>query len=216
MRLVTDPIVDFIAYVITRFLLPPWIQLLRKFANASTSFATTVTASIFGNSTADNISQFSNKLVRSHISFLLALTLISAAQYEHSLEIFENPLSHFAFWSTTRIAETAPAPEPEFLFPEYARFLEPYFALLGKEVRLSGSASLAAWTRMAVGNGPTNKVFAIILGYSVFGLMLAVYLNLLTVGNARTAGRAIRNAIRQQLLVVKVRAVYVLGSLYQL
>lgn len=69
MRLVTDPIVDFIAYVITRFLLPPWIQLLRKFAHASTSFATTVTASIFGNSTADNISQFSNKLVRSHISF---------------------------------------------------------------------------------------------------------------------------------------------------
>ncbi|KAJ2917102.1 hypothetical protein MD484_g3273, partial [Candolleomyces efflorescens] len=187
MRLVTDPIVDFIAYVITRFLLPPWIQLIRKFVNASTSFATTATASIFGNSTADNISQFSNKL------------------YEQSLEIFENPLSHFAFWSTpTQISEIAPAPEPEFLFPEYARFLEPYFALLGKQVRLSGSTSLAAWTRMAVGNGPTNKVFAIILGYSVFGLMLAVYLNLLTVGNARTAGRAIRNAIRQQLLVVKV------------
>jgi len=58
---------------------------------------------------------------------------------------------------------------------------------------------------MAFGDGPAERTFAILLGYVVVGLVLAIYLNLFTVGNARSAGRAVRSAVRQQLLVLKVR-----------
>jgi E3 ubiquitin-protein ligase MARCH6 len=89
--------------------------------------------------------------------------------------------------------------------PTYLGPTEPYFALLGKEVRLGVLRFKDVWYRMAVGYGPAERVFAIGLGYSVVGLSLAMYLNILTVGNARTATRAVRNAVRQQLLVIKVR-----------
>lgn len=57
---------------------------------------------------------------------------------------------------------------------------------------------------MALGETPSDRAFAVILGYAVVGLLLALYLNLLTVGNAKTASRAVRSAVRQQLLVLKV------------
>jgi E3 ubiquitin-protein ligase MARCH6 len=81
---------------------------------------------------------------------------------------------------------------------------EPYFVLLGKEVRSGVTRFKEGWCRLAVGNGPTERAFAIGLGYSVIGIMLALYLNVLTIGNARSATRAVRNAVRQQLLVIKV------------
>ena len=60
---------------------------------------------------------------------------------------------------------------------------------------------------MALGQGPGERAFAIVLGYTIVGLQLSLYLNLLTVGNVRSAGRAVisKNAIRQQLFVVKVQ-----------
>ena len=58
---------------------------------------------------------------------------------------------------------------------------------------------------MALGDGTGERVFAIALGYAVIGLLLAFYLNIFTVGSARSAGRAVRSAVRQQLLVVKAR-----------
>jgi len=82
--------------------------------------------------------------------------------------------------------------------------MEGYFALLGKEVRLWFVKFKDAWYRMAVNSGPAERVFAIVLGYTIVALVLALYLNILTVGNARTATRAVRNAVRQQLLVLKV------------
>jgi len=131
------------------------------------------------------------------------------------MDMFDKQLSHFAFWATPKPEEIVEIkPEPEFLFPESIRFVEPFFAELGKEVRFCGEMAKGTWTRLAVNNGPTERVFAVVLGYCVVGLILAIYLNLLTVGNARTAGRAIRNAIRQQLLVVKVRLLsYLIGCM---
>jgi E3 ubiquitin-protein ligase MARCH6 len=85
-------------------------------------------------------------------------------------------------------------------------FTEPYFELLGREVRLTGAKFQAAWTRLALGSETTSRVFAICFGYVVVSLLFCLYLNILTVGNARTAGLAVRNAVRQQLLVLKVRA----------
>lgn len=90
------------------------------------------------------------------------------------------------------------------LFPEFLRFSEPYFAILGREVRLNAEKVYIRWSSLAVGSGPVEKVFAVMLGYVVVGFLLAIYLNLLTVGNARNAGRAVRSAVRQQLLVSKV------------
>jgi len=93
------------------------------------------------------------------------------------------------------------------IFDQISSYLGPtegYFALLGKEVRLWFVKSKDTWYRMAVSSGPAERVFAIGLGYTIIALALALYLNILTVGNARTATRAIRNAVRQQLLVLKV------------
>jgi E3 ubiquitin-protein ligase MARCH6 len=85
---------------------------------------------------------------------------------------------------------------------------EPYFALLGREVRLHAMQMHATWTRLALGHGPMERTFAVALGYAVVALLLSLYLNILTVGNVRSAGKAVRNAVRQQLLIVKVRLVF--------
>jgi E3 ubiquitin-protein ligase MARCH6 len=87
------------------------------------------------------------------------------------------------------------------------RFLEPYFAYLGREVRLVTDHVQKSWIGLTLGNATSERVFAICLGYIIVGMILAIYLNVFTVGSARTAGRAIRNAVRQQMLVVKVRTV---------
>ncbi|KAF6753084.1 hypothetical protein DFP72DRAFT_903296 [Ephemerocybe angulata] len=187
MRLVTDPIVDSAAYVITRFFLPPWIKLLRNTVSGAGSLVSTLVATLLGKKAANHVTGYSHKL------------------YEQSMVLIDNRLSRLPFWSGSQhqFVEVA-SPDPEYLFPEHLRFLEPAFAHLGKEVRVFSSLFKAAWTERAVGNSPSDRLFAVALGYLVFACLLALYLNILTVGNARTAGRAIRNAIRQQLLVVKV------------
>lgn len=87
---------------------------------------------------------------------------------------------------------------------DFIAMAEVHFALLGMHVRLGYLKLQLAWMRLAVGEGPAERTFATLLGYAVASLILALYLNLLTVGNARTAGRAVRSAVRQQLLVLKV------------
>lgn len=84
------------------------------------------------------------------------------------------------------------------------RMAEPYFAPLGQSVRQWSEQGKETWVEMAVGDDRQDRVFAVSLGYVVVGLLLAIYLNILTVGTMRSAGRAVRSAIRQQLLVVKV------------
>lgn len=84
------------------------------------------------------------------------------------------------------------------------RLSEPYFAALGKEIRVTATHAKHTWIRLALGYGTTEKIFAVVLGYTVVGLLLALYLNILTVGNVKSAGRAVRSAVRQQLLVFKV------------
>ena len=83
--------------------------------------------------------------------------------------------------------------------------VKPYFEALCKEVRTSSYQVATGWTRMALGDGTGERVFAIALGYAIIGLLIAFYLNVFTVGSVKSAGRAVRSAVRQQLLVVKVR-----------
>jgi E3 ubiquitin-protein ligase MARCH6 len=94
--------------------------------------------------------------------------------------------------------------------PDYLGFTKPYFAVLGGEAQLCVTEVQSAWIRLALGSGPRNRVFAVCLGYVVESLLICLYLNILTVGNARNAGIVVRNAIRQQLLVLKV---YILSFL---
>lgn len=84
-----------------------------------------------------------------------------------------------------------------------ARFLEPYFTWFGQEVRLVLEQTQDSWVRLTLGHGTQERTFAIGLGYVVVAISLAFYLNIITAGNARNAGRVVRNAVRQQLLVVK-------------
>ena len=84
------------------------------------------------------------------------------------------------------------------------QILEPHFAKLGKHVREHSTALKASWIELSYGDGSIHRVFAIALGYLVVGFVVALYLNILNVGNVQSAGRAIRSAIRQQLIVVKV------------
>ena len=84
--------------------------------------------------------------------------------------------------------------------------VEPYFASIGKNVREWSNEGKTSWVRFATGDTPNDRAFAVLLGYAVVGLLLAIYLNILTIGSMRSAGRAVRSAVRQQLLVVKVAA----------
>jgi E3 ubiquitin-protein ligase MARCH6 len=86
----------------------------------------------------------------------------------------------------------------------FGRLAEPYFATLGQEVRGTAERIGNWWMRMSLGHGPVEKAFAIIFGYFLIGIGLAVYMNVLTVGTIKTAEKALRTAVRQQLLVVKV------------
>lgn len=82
--------------------------------------------------------------------------------------------------------------------------MEPHFAILGDKITDSVIRLQATWKRMALGQGPGERAFAVALGYAVVGMLLSLYLNILTVGNVKSAGRAVRSAVRQQLLVIKV------------
>lgn len=81
---------------------------------------------------------------------------------------------------------------------------EPYFAILGRKVRLTAVASKSSWTNLAMGDNSASRFFSVVLGYTVVGTVLALYMNIITVSSMQSAGRALRAAVRQQLVVLKV------------
>lgn len=131
-------------------------------------------------------------------------------QYNHSADLMSKPLGHLSTWtSTSNLTHVAPDSSNStttFMssLPDYLGPTEPYFILLGSEMRLLVTRVQSTWIRLALGSGPTNRVFAVCLGYVVVCLIFCLYLNILAVGNTRTAGIVVRNAVRQQLLVLKV------------
>ena len=84
------------------------------------------------------------------------------------------------------------------------QFLEPYLVVLGRWVRSHAAVAKLVWIDLATKDGAINRFFAVAFGYLIVAVLVALYLNALNVGNVRNAGRAIRNAIRQQLIVLKV------------
>ncbi|CCM02594.1 uncharacterized protein FIBRA_04697 [Fibroporia radiculosa] len=184
-RLITDPIVDSVALVINQYLLPRAMQ---------------IGMSIFGLL----IRTISQERARQFI--VLGANLYGQASivmdYVWEQAVARNSAKPSATSSRsfylTFVEELMEADGP------VMSFIDPSFAPLGSTIRLTAREAKRTWISLAVGNGPNEKVFAILLGYAVVGLLLAIYLNVLTVGNVRSAGRAVRSAIRQQLLVIKV------------
>jgi E3 ubiquitin-protein ligase MARCH6 len=84
------------------------------------------------------------------------------------------------------------------------RLAEERLAVLGRHIRVAFAAALNEWVELAEGDGTMERLWAIFLGYAIAALFAALYLNTITVGNVKSAGRAVRNAIRQQMIVLKV------------
>jgi E3 ubiquitin-protein ligase MARCH6 len=121
--------------------------------------------------------------------------------------VAEKPLDEIIKWSSS----SAPAASRDrdslgngWIQSTFVDLAESQLARLGQEAKLRAANLQATWTRLALGNGPVERTFAVALGYAVLALLLSLYLNLLTVGSFKSAGKAVRNAVRQQLLIVKV------------
>lgn len=177
MRVITDPIVDFVTVILGLFVFPSLYWSIRLVLN---------------------------------VLLLLARRKVSA---DAIIEWTTSKIT--TIWESAVASLQTPSPSPAISLSQrlesflesdsvIARYLEPYFATLGREVRTASEQLQTSWVNLTMGQGTREKVFAIILGYGVVGVLLAIYLNVFTVGNARSAGRAIRSAVRQQLLVVKV------------
>ena len=69
----TDPIVDSVAFVLTRFLLPPFFHILKMILRVSMLITFTLLRKAFGKGTADGVSQFSSKLVSMFSSVFVLL-----------------------------------------------------------------------------------------------------------------------------------------------
>lgn len=204
MRIVTDPIVDLIAFTLQHILLPPALQIVHKAAN----FVLHLVAGPQGAAKAsDRLSSYVSTSFEEWVTELICV----ASQYVEALVAGNSAYETTVQWvlpseASISQASTDPYGINKFLDSDsaIARYLEPYFAALGKEVRTFATRSKATWISLTLGHGTVDKIFAVVLGYAVVATMVALYLNILTVGNVKTAGRAVRSAVRQQLLVLKV------------
>ncbi|KAG8767308.1 hypothetical protein FRC12_006318 [Ceratobasidium sp. 428] len=97
-----------------------------------------------------------------------------------------------------RIVFRLPAPSVRSL-----ESIESRFAALGRAARLFSHAFARRWQQLAVADGTSERAFAISLGYLVLTLVMGIYLGVLNAGAVRGAARALRNAVKQQLIVIK-------------
>ncbi|KAJ7095466.1 hypothetical protein C8R43DRAFT_907918 [Mycena crocata] len=187
MRIVTDPIVDSVMYIIAALLLPLIARLLYRIANILFLGVLFLISIIFGQQRAEKTFEVTSSYFRVH-------------------KFSDRPLEQLFAWSSSSPVTPTPSKvsDSSSFQSTVVNALEPHFATLGQEVRVSTAQLRAGWTRLALGHGPKEKVFAVALGYVVVMVLVSLYLNLLTVGNMKTAGRAVRTAVREQLLVLKV------------
>ncbi|KAA1468915.1 hypothetical protein DENSPDRAFT_834409 [Dentipellis sp. KUC8613] len=193
MRLITDPFVDAFVAMFTRLLIPGFTQIVKILFRLAIRGGAHFVEPLVGNETVAKI-QHTVQTIRDDglgkISGFLHPSEVPLPDADTTVETF-----------ASRIFDSDIAA---------LRSSEAYFAALGKKVRVTSLNLQQGWIRLALGDGSTEKVFAVLLGYAVFGLLLAFYLNVLTVGTVKNAGRAVRSAVRQQLLVLKVGAFIVI------
>ncbi|KAK0238548.1 hypothetical protein EDD85DRAFT_1022072 [Armillaria nabsnona] len=187
-RLLTDPVVDTVVYVITEIIFPQYLMVGRGLFDLILLGVLLFAKAIFGRDRVEQTSKiavtFYHRTVNASDAFLPRIFTSSNA--------------------------TSPDPMSKFLLLDQLKDgaierLEPSFAALGKEVRLSAVRFCDWWTDIALGHGSSERASAIILGYAVVALIVALYVHLLAIGN-KEAGRSVKSAFRQHLLVVKVAA----------
>ncbi|KAG7093540.1 hypothetical protein E1B28_007211 [Marasmius oreades] len=188
-RILTDPLVDGIMYLLGHFVLPPYLRLGHFISDLLVTMTFWTIRVVLGQSRAESAKG------------------ACVATYGALLDVTNWSIGYIS--SKTVDPETLATPAPtsswfDRTLPVVLHVIEPYFAPIGKEVRVGSSEIVDGWKQFATGDGPSERVFSVALGYIVVAVILGLYLNFLTVSNVRTAGRAVRNAIRQQLLVLKV------------
>ncbi|KAI0048750.1 hypothetical protein FA95DRAFT_1007728 [Auriscalpium vulgare] len=198
MRVITDPIVDSVLFILGRIFLPALLRVCRAALFAALWIVKAGASRILGVESIDKAAGF----VQATVDTVYDQPWDKARDFLVSLP--------------SRALPADPSPSPSALERllesdhPLVRFLEPYFNALGKEVRVTSASFQEGWVRLALSDTNPARVFAVFLGYGAVGLLLAFYLNVLTVGSVKSAGRAVRSAVRQQLLVVKVAAFIVI------
>ncbi|KAH9924822.1 hypothetical protein B0H21DRAFT_764612 [Amylocystis lapponica] len=189
-RIVTDPVVDSVIMLITRALLPS----LAHTAWIASGVSIHALGSVIGHGMARSVAR-SLEVVYQYV--------LQAGNW-----IWDQVTVFLASIPDKSPSDTTDSVLDRVLRDDSVimRLIEPSFAPIGQTVRLRFEDLRLTWLRLAIGDGPNEKVFAVLLGYAVVGILIAIYLNILTVGSVRNAGRAVRSAVRQQLLVVKVAA----------
>ncbi|KAI0630807.1 hypothetical protein C8Q77DRAFT_228608 [Trametes polyzona] len=191
-RLVTDPVVDTVLLVFSRLLLAPMTLLAQLVATS----ALNATASLAGPERAEKVAEVATGMYARVMAIVAQVTDGAVTTAPSEVTKAES-----VFTQVYRLLEEDTT---------IMRAAEPYFAPLGENLRRWSAEGKESWVEMAIGDGRQDRAFAVCLGYAVIGLMVAIYLNVLTVGTMKSAGRAVRSAIRQQLLVVKVAAFIVI------
>ncbi|CDO76301.1 hypothetical protein BN946_scf184917.g17 [Trametes cinnabarina] len=187
-RLITDPIVDTVLLVFSRLVLPP----LASLAQLAIAACFNGVSSLAGIDQAEKLAIFTNHTYGHVMDFASQFTGSATSSKPADTSQVENRASFLH-----RLLEEDAT---------VMQAIEPYFAPLGRNIRQWSTSVKETWTELAIGDDRQDRVFAVLLGYGVVGILIAIYLNVLTVGSMRSAGRAVRSAIRQQLLVVKVAA----------
>ncbi|TCD71774.1 hypothetical protein EIP91_003117 [Steccherinum ochraceum] len=186
-RFVTDPVVDLVLYLVARTLVPPLVRLGESVATVAFQSLTAFVGERIAAKIVDIGMEMSSRGIQA-----------ANATWEY--------VSPHILSAPDATVEAGPsllerlASEDSLFF----RLAEPYFAPVGHAVRTQSAEAQDMWVQLAVGSGTSSRLFAIMLGYTVDAILLALYLNVLTVGSVKSAGKAVRNAVRQQLLVVKV------------
>ncbi|KAJ3557499.1 hypothetical protein NM688_g1443 [Phlebia brevispora] len=186
-RLVTDPIVDTIMFLFMRLAVPPVIR-LAKFA---LSWLYRMMFAVLGEAATTRGVRLTTNLYNRTLE--VSQTLATQVS-----DMVAPPTEGSAPVAATWIDKLA-ADDSAFM-----RVAAPYFAPIGEATRVMWADLKEMWTKLAIGDGTPEKLFAIALGYVIAFVCIALYLNVLTVGSMKSAGRAMRSAVRQQLVVVKV------------
>ncbi|KAI9440783.1 hypothetical protein H4582DRAFT_2110852 [Lactarius indigo] len=189
-RIVTDPVVDTIFFLMSVLVLPFITRLL----GGSLSAVQWALSGIVPTNALEKSTHFALTVWKSIVDF--PWDRVNAYVISLSSKLVSGQRSETSSIIDRILKSNHPA----------VKAAERYLEVLGKQVRISSYQVATSWTRMALGDGTGERMFAIVLGYAVIGLLIAFYLNVFTVGTVKSAGRAVRSAVRQQLLVVKVAA----------
>lgn len=207
-RVLTDPIVDTVVFVITKVVAPQYFNLLHGFTQLLLSTVLLVLRKIVGDNVVDQVESGVTRLVST--LFQLTSIYLNISQVNQITEA----LPSWSFESASPSNVTDTMTEPTFLnekMDELLTYLEPTFAPVGKELRISVREFMDWWMGLALGHGSKERAAAIIVGYAVVAFLLISYVNILSMGN-KEAGKSVKNFFRQHLLVFKVRSVIFLDS----